>query len=75
MRKSWYLVAYGEKSYKSAQILQIYFEQFEKNCEIFFDNPLRHDKMWASSILLIWLNREFLSQSDTHYQIISTSET
>ncbi len=44
MRKSWYLVAYGEKSYKSAQILQIYFEQFEKNCEIFFDNPLRHDK-------------------------------
>jgi len=41
MRNLWYLVACGEnlqlgvaKSFKSKQIKQIYFERFEKICEI-----------------------------------------
>ena len=34
VRNLWYLVAYGEKSFKSKQIKQIYFERFEKICEI-----------------------------------------
>ena len=42
-------------------INNLWFAGFGQICEIFFDNPLRHGKMWASSLLLIWLNRGFLA--------------
>ena len=62
MRNFWYLVVYDEKSFKFVQIKQIYFERFEKICEIYFPS-LR--EQWPL----------VLSRSDTHHQMFSTWET